>query len=219
MKRRMLSLVSVVAAASVLIASPAVAQEERDRVTAFELQIADAAREWMTPGEFHQHLDKFVGSWDIQVRIWTPGLKLPPREAKGICEIKWILGGRFIMADHQGETMMPDRQGNLKKTPYTARGVTGYDLYRKRYVGTWMDSFNTQILKVDGIADGTATVFTLYGKMDEPSLDIHGRIVNFVMTVVDANKRLLEIHRRHNGGEQKILEITYTRKKAPSPAE
>ena len=214
MKRQMLG---VVAAVSVLLVNPAVAQQERERVTSFELDLANAAREWMMPGEFHQHLDKFVGNWDMKVLMWAPGINLPPREAKGTCEIKWILGGRFIMAEHQGETMMPDPQGNLKKTPYAALSITGYDLYRERYVGTWMDSTTTQIVKADGITNGDATVFMLYGKMDEPTLNTHGRIINYVMKVVDENTRLLEIHRRQKGGDQKILEITYTRKKTVPP--
>lgn len=217
MKRQMSGLAGVVAAISVLTVNPAVAQEERERVTSFELDLANAAREWIMPGEAHRQLDKFVGSWDIQVRMWAPGINLPPREAKGTCEIKWILGKRFIMAEHQGETRVPDAQGNLKKAPYTALSLTGYDMYRKRYAGMWMDSFNTQILKVDGTANGPGTVFTLYGKMDEPSLDIRGRIVSYVLKVVDADTRLLEVHRRYKGGEQKILEITYTRESVSTP--
>jgi hypothetical protein len=124
-------------AVTALLALPAHAQ---DKPKTGEAPKAPSPEEMMkawtaaaTPGEAHKKLEPIVGSFDVKTTSWmAPGK--PPEETVGTSESKWVLGNRFVEENVTG-TMMGQ--------PFSGVGYTGYDNYKKKYVGAWMDSMGT----------------------------------------------------------------------------
>lgn len=172
-------------------------------------------KKWMAtikPGEKHQALEYFVGDWETTTKIWMGGPDAPPMETKGKAKHKWVLDGRFILEETESELMMPDATGQMKKLPHKGLGLTGYDNYRNMYVATWADNMGTWILTMAGAADPSGKVFTFYGEMDEPMLDVRGRTVKYVTTIKDKDHHTFQIFDLHAGPNYKVLEIDYRRK-------
>lgn len=171
---------------------------------------------WMAtikPSEHHKRLDPFVGSWTTNTKVWWGGPGSPAIETDGTSEIQWVLDKRFIEHRHHGKMMMPDASGGMAPAPYEGRGITGYDNYKNLYVGTWASNLGTEILTMSGGRDPSGKVFTYYGTMDEPMLDVHGRTVKYVTRIINDDKFVFEIYDLHARDDYKVVEITYTRKK------
>lgn len=172
-------------------------------------------KKWMDsiePGQHHEPLEHFVGSWNTTTKMWWSGPDAPAIETKGTSDIKWVLGKRFLVEEHHGEMMMPDMSGGMKKVPYEGIGMTGYDNVRNLYTASWCSNLGTNMLTMKGAADPSGKTFRMYGEMDEPMLDVFGRMVKYVSRVIDEDTHVFEIIDLHAKDDYKVLEITYKRK-------
>jgi hypothetical protein len=162
----------------------------------------EAMAKYSTPGPEHKALEQFVGTWDTTAKMWmAPGT--PPQETTGTAENKMALGGRFLEQHYEGKFM---------DQPFTGMGYTGYDLYKKQYVGNWMDSMGTSIMNSTGTADPSGKTMTFTGTMDDPMAK---KTLPFkeVIKVVDNDHHVFEMWSPGPGGKMfKMMEITYTRK-------
>ena len=71
-----------------------------------------------------------VGSWRVESTGWmAPGA--PPQKGTGTSEHAWVLGGRYLQQVFHGEY-----QGQ----PFEGISYTAFDNFKKKYVGTWIDS-------------------------------------------------------------------------------
>jgi hypothetical protein len=193
----------------IVIAALAIGADEKGKKTKpaagkmDEKAMMEMMAKYSTPGEEHKKLEASVGTWDATVKMWmAPGT--PPQESTGTAENKMALGGRFLEQHYEG-TMM--------NQPFTGMGFTGYDLYKKQYVGTWIDSMGTAIMNTTGSADPSGKSFTFKGTMDDP---MSGKKMNFkeTMTMVDNDHQVFEMWAPGPDGKMfKTLEINYTRKK------
>lgn len=158
-------------------------------------------RKLATPGKPHKMLAGMAGSWQTRTRAWmNPGD--PPVESTGTSEQIMLLGGRYLQQDFHGDMM---------GTPFTGMGVTGFDNHRGKFVSTWMDSMSTGIFYFEGTADADERTITQACRYDDPfkgpmTMRTVTRIVNddtheFEMYGIDKS-----------GNEEKMMEITYTRK-------
>jgi len=160
---------------------------------------------WMaaaTPGEAHKKLEPFAGSFTVKTKMWMDPSK-PPEETAGTSENKWVLGGRFIEQRVEGTAM---------GQPFSGIGYTGYDNYKKHFVGTWMDSMGTMVMVSTGHADAGGKVFTFTGKMDDV---VAGKTVSVreVTRVIDNDHNVFEMYGPDKTGKEfKTMEIAYTRK-------
>jgi len=154
-----------------------------------------------TPGAPHKVLASMEGSWNAKIKTWTEPNK-PPMESEGTCEQKMLLGGRFFQQEFTGEMM---------GSPFTGIGFTGYDNHTKKYVSTWMDSMGTAILVFEGTASADGKTITQEGHYDDP---IKGPTKwRSVTRIVDDNTHMFEMYETDKSGkEEKMMEITYTRK-------
>ena len=166
-----------------------------------------------TPGEPHKKLDYFVGNWDTTTKMWMAGPGSPPTESKGTASMKWVLDNHFILHEAEGDMMMPDETMQMKKVKHKGMGLTGYDNYRNMYIGTWADNMNTTILAFAGMCDPAGKVFTHYGEMDEPMMDVRGRSVKYVTRIVDQDHFVFEIYDLMAGDNYKVFQIDYARRK------
>ena len=176
-------------------AKPAAAQMDE------KAMMAEWAK-YSTPGSEHKALEQFVGTWDTSVKMWmAPGA--PPQESSGTSENKMALGGRFLEHNYEGKFM---------DQPFTGRGYTGYDLYKKQYVGTWMDSMGTSIMNTTGKSDASSKTMTFTGQMDDPVAK-KTHTIKETIKVVDNDHHVFEMWAPGPDGKMfKTLEINYTRK-------
>ena len=155
-----------------------------------------------TPGAPHKGLASMAGKWTVKVKSWMEPTK-PPMESAGTSEQKMILGGRFVQQEFTGEMM---------GSPFSGVGVTGYDNHTKKYVLTWIDSMGTAILFFEGTGSADGKTITQESHYDDP---IKGPMKwRSVTRIVDDNTHVFEMYSAGKGGkEEKMMEITYTRKR------
>jgi hypothetical protein len=155
-----------------------------------------------TPGEPHKALASMAGRWNTKIRSWMEPDK-PPMESTGTSEQKMILGGRFLQQEFHGEMM---------GSPFTGIGVTGYDNHTQKYVSTWIDSMGTAILFFEGTGSADGKTITQECGYDDP---IKGPIKwRSVTRIVDDNNHVFEMYGTDKSNkEEKMMEITYTRKR------
>jgi hypothetical protein len=153
------------------------------------------------PGDQHKLLQKMVGKWDVAVKSWmAPGQ--PPMESKGTAEAKTILGDRFVEMKFNG-TMMDK--------PFEGIGTTGYDNTKKKFVGTWIDSMSTGIMRTEGTADAAGKVITNQATSSDPMTGKEARL-KIVEKWESDNKHTSEFFEKRGGKEMKTMEIVYTKK-------
>jgi hypothetical protein len=184
------------------MSAPAGAQQGEKKLTSEHQAAMDAWMKVATPGEGHKALEPMIGSWNVKTTMWEkPGA--PPELGSGTAENSWVLGGRFVREEVQGEF------GGMK---FQGLGYTGYDNFKKKYVGTWMDTMGTMIMESMGTADPSGKVFTLTSTIDDVMTG-KPTTVRSVTRVVDANKHVMEMFGPDPSGKEfMMMEIVYTRK-------
>ncbi len=169
-------------------------------------KMAEMMAKWQkttTPSKHHHALDAFVGEWDTTIKVWMGGPGTPPAESTGSSSVKWVLGGRYVQEMFSG-TMMGQ--------PSEGIGYTGYDNYKNMYVFSYISNQSTEMLTGMGMTDPSKKVFTFFGQMDEAMLDVFGRTVKYVTTIINEDKHVFQIIDLHAGDDYKVIEIVYTRK-------
>ena len=161
---------------------------------------------WMavaTPGEAHKQLEPVVGSFVVATKMWMDPGK-PAEETSGTSESKWALGGRFLEQRVEGTAM---------GQPFSGIGYTGYDNYKKKFVGAWMDTMGTMIMTSTGTADATGKKLTFWSTMDDVVTKKTMKIKS-MLTIVDNDHHTYEMWAPAPDGKMfRSLEVQYTRKK------
>ncbi len=118
------------------------------------------------PTKEHQWLQKFVGEWATQSKA-EMGPGQPAMECSGTISSR-SLGGNWVLNDLKGEWM-----------GVTMLGVQtlGYDVTKKKYVGTWVDSSNAMMWQYVGEVDSTGKILTL--EADGPNMMEPGKMTKF----------------------------------------
>jgi hypothetical protein len=201
---------AVALAAALSVSGPAFADQAKQPAEAAKAAAKAATDEkammekWVqvaTPGAGHKWLEPVIGTWDAKITMWmAPGA--PPQESTGTSENKWVLGGRFVEQRYEGTFM---------GQPFSGVGYTGYDNYKKKYVGTWMDTMGTMIMVSQGDAAGQSLSMT--STIDDV---IAAKPVNVKteVKILGADHHVMEMWGPDPNGKQfKTMEIDYRRKK------
>jgi hypothetical protein len=157
------------------------------------------AQEYPKPGAEHELLKQLAGEWDAHVKCSLP----TPQESKGEYTAKLDLGGFFLSSEFKGE---------MAGKPFQGRGFTGYDPFKKKYVGVWVDSMGPGIYTSEGAFDKSGKVLTetMEGTCPE------GKPMRMRATthIKDRDHVHFQMHMRgEDGKEALMMEIAYTRKK------
>lgn len=181
-------------------------------------EMAKAMEQWMKtmkPGPQHKMLAEAAGDWDVTMKTWWEGPGAPAQESKGTAKIKSVLDGRFILEEFKGNAMMPDPKNmmNMVPTPFEGIALMGYDNVRNMFVGTWCDSLGTHILTYKGTMPPGGKTMTCYGEMDEPMMNMYGRMVKYETKFESKDKRVFSMYDLAVNEDYKVMEITYTRKR------
>jgi uncharacterized protein DUF1579 len=192
--------------AGLLLAGAATAQDAKpgDRPMSGEQKAAmETWARFATPGEGHKALAGMVGTWDAEVTSWMdPGQ--PPMKSKGTSENRMVLGGRWVESKFTSEMM---------GQPFEGLGYTGYDNYKKKYIGTWQDNMSTAVMVSEGTMDAGGKVMTSTSTMDDV---VTGKksTVKMTTTIVDPDHHVFEMWGPDPSGKNvKQMEIRYTRRK------
>jgi hypothetical protein len=116
-------------------------------------------QEAMTPSAGHARLMPMVGTWKATTTFrMAPG---EPEQVHGGTSIhRLVLGGRYVEQSYKGMSM---------GMPFEGIGFTGYDNVKKRYVGTWMDTFGTGVMHSVGVGRPTDDRIDFVCEAIEPS--------------------------------------------------
>jgi hypothetical protein len=154
------------------------------------------------PAPEHKHLAKMVGKWTLSMKSWMDP-KAPPMESTGTAETKAMLGDRFFQT-----TVTSNFMGKT----FNGLGISGYDKAKKKFVGTWMDSMGTGMMRSEGTADAAGNVMTTQMVGTDPLTGKETKM-KLVGKWDGADKMVEEFFEKKGGKEVKTMEITYTRAK------
>ncbi|MEQ8785849.1 MAG: DUF1579 domain-containing protein [Pirellulaceae bacterium] len=156
--------------------------------------------------EHHEGFKHAVGKWSTEMTCSMPGA--PSGTTSGTATFRLLMGGRFLQQNFQGEY---DGQ------KFTGMGLTGYDNAQKKYVGIWIDNMGTGIMHTSGSYNEKTHVMTETGESVMPTGPMKMKMVT---KPVDDDKFVFTMFMlTPDGGEQQIMEITYTRTKKSEKAE
>ena len=181
-------------------------RQNRQQVSGEEQEMMKLIEKYATPGEFHRHLDYFVGQWQSLQEVWMePGAE--PISRKQEITVKSILGGRFLQAHIKGEMMGKPIEGIV---------LTGYDNYKQVFFAIQMNNMSTGYMISSGTLDKTGKIRTETALYDDA---LSGKQVKLkaVTTLIDRDRYLYQLYYIEPGDTQgkeiKSMEILYTRVK------
>lgn len=163
-----------------------------------------AMQRWMEttqPTLGHQVLEKFVGHWNTELKIWMDPSQ-PPMVSKGHSEAEMMLGGRFVETDFTGSMM---------GMPYNGMGIMGYDNNRKLFNSTWVSNMDTGMHVARGALNMDGTILTLIGEMDEPMSGEMGKTYRQQYSFRGNDVIVFEISEILYGEPFKVMEMASTR--------
>jgi hypothetical protein len=167
-----------------------------------EAAMMEAWAKFASPGPGHAALEPMVGTFAVESTGWMSP-EAAPHKGSGISENSWVLGGRYLQQIFRGEA---DGQ------PFEGISYTAYDNFKKRYVGTWIDTMGTGIMISSGSVDAAGKVFTLEAEMDDV---VTGKPMKIreVIRVESRDRHVMEMYTPDRSGkEYKMMEIVYTRR-------
>lgn len=159
------------------------------------------ARRFTQPGAAHKTLDRFVGRWTTETRIFMAGKPTPAE--KGTSEFSWLMPGRWLKHESSGTIM-----GQPMKTFM----MLGYDNFKMSYVSSQVSNLDTAMTHAEGDMDPGGKALLLYGTLDEYTTGEHDKMVRYVWRFPSAERMILEIHDLPIGETNtKVVEIVFTR--------
>jgi hypothetical protein len=201
------TLACVVSMASLAVAGIARGEESKKPAqpavsTAEASAAAPAAPAPPKVGPEHAQLRKEAGVWDATVEMSeAPGQK--PQISQGTETATLIANGLWLVSDFKAD---------FGGQPFEGHGVTGYDPAKKKYVGTWVDTWSTALGTSEGTFDPATKKSTAY--MDAP--DMTGKMIKMKMETEwkDDDTRVFTMWSPGPDGKSfPGLKITYKRRK------
>ena len=153
----------------------------------------------------HKILAADVGAWDATIKAYMQGPDAEPAVSKG-SEINEVLpGGLWVLSRFEGDF------GGVK---FVGRGQFGYDPVKKKFVGTWIDSYSTILSVLEGVYDAKTKTMTYVSDGYDPEHKAKFT-QKMVTTTKDDGSRVFTLYMKFEGQpvEAKFMEISYTKRK------
>lgn len=158
------------------------------------------------PSPQHKIVMQDIGQWDAVVKLWmneqgVADASIEPMVSKGK-EVNRKLGEFWCISTFKGE---------FAGMPFEGHSVSGFDPIKKKFVGSWTDSFTPNAMHMVGTYDEATKTLTSQTK----GIGMDGKEVIGQSTLVykDEQTRLLTTYEFVDGKPVKSMEITYTRTK------
>ena len=167
------------------------------------LLAALAVQDMPAPGKEHEWLKALEGTWDVHCKFWMSPDQAP-MEMKGVETARLGLGGFWLTAEFKGE---------LAGAVFEGRSTLGYSPYKKKYVGSWVDSMMPHLFVSEGELDAAGKVLTLTADTIDPATGKPAK-ERWVTEIKDKDSHVFAFYGHGpDGKERKTGEIVYTRKK------
>lgn len=156
------------------------------------------------PTAEHKHLLKEVGTWKAKVKTWMAGPDQEPTNSEG-SETNVMVGDLWLVTQFKGE---------FAGTPFEGRGQYGYDPQKGKYIGTWIDSMDAQMMALEGTYDDKARTLTMHATFEGP--DGQPALARNVTEYKEDGSRVFTFSMKSDAtGDDyvKVMEITYTKAK------
>jgi len=165
-------------------------------------KMMEKAKRYTQPGKHHRVLERFIGKWNTELRLFMGG-KASPAE-KGTAEHSWLMQGRWLQMKSTGRMM---------GRPLNSYWWMGYDNFKQSYVATGVNNLDTAMTRSEGDMDQNGKTMLLYGTIDEYLTGEHDKMVKTVFRFESDDKIIMEVHDLPIGEHNtKVFEIVYTRK-------
>lgn len=149
----------------------------------------------------HALLKKHIGKWTTETKSYFADPN-KPEVSKGSATFTALFGGRYIQQTFKGEFF---------GMPFEGVGVTGFDKNKKKYVGTWIDSFETGIMTTEGTYDEKTNTVVEVGISQSAEGEAKMKTVT---KFVDDDTMVFTMHMVQPDGKEVLgMEITYRRVK------
>ena len=159
------------------------------------------ARRFTAPGKQHKELERFLGKWQTETRMFM-GDKAMPAEA-GTAEFSWLMPGRWLRSNWSSSMLGNQYEGFL---------VLGYDNFKMSFVMTTVTGMDTAMNRCEGDLDPGGKAMLLYGTIDEYLTGEHDKMVKYIWRFPSADKLVFEVHDLPIGENRtKVVEVVYTR--------
>jgi hypothetical protein len=166
------------------------------------------------PGPEHAIFKDVAGTWDAKIESFmVPGA--PPSVSSGTETTRVGCGGLCLISDFKGSFVMGPP--STPATSFEGHGTETYDVAKKKYVGSWVDSMSTGLQTGESTYD--AGTKTMTGWMEGP--DMTGKVskMKSTSTLKDPNTRVFSMYNTGPDGKEALgMRITYTRKKEAGPS-
>lgn len=163
--------------------------------------MAQAWQNFMTPGEMHQWMAKYSGTWEGDVNTYMDPAN--PTKDKATVHQKMDLNGLYQISDYSG---------NMMGMPFKGHGILAYDNAKKEFVNTWIDNLGSGIMLMHGTLDTTTNTLSLKGTQTDP---VTGKDspVREEIRYTDDNTQIFTLYGMgQDGKEEKFMDATFKRK-------
>ncbi len=203
--KRTITVLGITGVVAAFMSTMGTSQEKTPRSPEDMAKLAEAmqkAQRYISPGEHHEVLKKFLGEWKTESRFFM-GTKPTPAEP-GETKTRWLVEGRWLISESKGQLM---------GRPFESYSIIGYDNFKMSYVITTVSSWDTAMNRVEGDMTRDGRSMLLYGTLDEYLTGEHDKMVKLAYRFKSNDKMTMEIHDLPIGETNtKVVEVTYTRK-------
>ncbi len=190
------TVVAIVATSAALAAEP---PKETEKVDMAEMMAR--AKAYTQPGDHHQVLERFLGTWDTELKITMPGSKIPAD--RGTATFSWLMPGRWLKQE---------TRGTLMGAPNETFMILGYDNFKQSFVTVSVGTMDTAMLSSEGDLDPSSEALITYGTVDEYLTGEHDKMVKYLWRFVSDDQMVLEVHDLPIGEHHtKVVEVTFNR--------
>jgi hypothetical protein len=145
-----------------------------------------------------------IGVWDAKIKAYLNGPDAAPNTSDGVETVRLLEGSRWLTIEVQGEF------GGM---PFRGHGHYGYDPFKKKYVGSWVDNHSVALLISEGTYDEGTKTLTSLGETVDPT----GKAAKFKEVCVykeDGKRHVTMYLQSADTGDKmlKLMERDYTRR-------
>jgi len=155
------------------------------------------------PQKEHEWLKQLAGEWEFETEASIEPGK-PPLKIAGAEHVR-MLGDFWVIAENKGK---------LLETTFTGVLTIGFDGETKKYVGIWIDSMHSHLLRYEGTVDAAGKALTLLTEGPNPAAP--GKRCKFrdVIEVKSKDHKIITSSMQGEDGKWvDFMTINYQRKK------
>jgi Protein of unknown function (DUF1579) len=158
------------------------------------------------PTAEHKIVTSEEGTWDATVKSYKNGPESEPAVTKGVEVNTVVTGGLWLSSVFKGD---------FEGMAFEGHGQFGYDPIKKKYVGTWIDSFSPSLTVLEGSYDADTKTMTFTGDSVCP-IDNTKLTQKMVTTTKGDGSRVFTLYMTGTptgGKEAKVMQVEYTKRK------